>query len=191
VLFIKCKHLSFVGNCCGARYKQNGGIKEKDGHDEVLIVQDQVYQKAKKLADEEIMIRDNYLYKELSRLPTERVLSVIDACHSAGTARAPKGSIVKFYNKGNFRQKTPIATSSDCKSLSGKGVLFAASEESKLTVELPNGGEFTLSLLNKIANAKNNINLDRLFLDVSVSGNPCIVGKRSIIKNLKIIDNNK
>ncbi len=154
-------------------------------------MQDQTYQDAKKLADEEIMIRDNYLYQELSDLPTDQVLSVVDACHSAGTARAPKGSIAKFYNKGNFKQKTQISASIDsigCKSLSGKGVLFAASEESKLTVELPNGGEFTLALLNKIATAKNNLSLDRLFLDVSASGNPCIVGDRKVIENLKVIN---
>lgn len=172
----------------GATYKQTGGVIEKDGYDEVLIMQDQIYQDAKKLADEEIMIRDNYLYKELSNLPTEQVLSVVDACHSAGTARAPKGSITKFYNKGNFRQKTRIKTSTGCKSLSGKGVLFAASEEDKLTVELPNGGEFTLALLDKIANTKNNLSLDRLFLDVFASGNPCIVGDRRVIENLKIIN---
>lgn len=170
----------------GSTYPQKGGFKEKDNLDEVLITQDQLFQEEKQLLDEDIMIKDDFIYQELSYLSTPRVLSIVDACHAGGTARMPKDSRIKSYYKGRFGTKFP-STSKYCKSLSGKGVLFAASEESKPTLELKNGGEFTLALLNEIAKTKGKITLDKLFLNVNASGNPCIVGERSIIRNLEFI----
>lgn len=103
---------------------------------------------------------DEFAY-HVNQIPTENIISVIDACHSGAMQKGMLKAQVKYFNgklKGAFvapesfiiPQSDEIIPVID----NVKGLVFAAAEESDYALEVLNGGVFTQTFLQEIRNAK-------------------------------------
>lgn len=162
--------------------------EEKDNVDEVYVMRDLLDNLPN---DKDMIVRDNEFYNEVKKIQSYNIISIVDACYSAGSARLGKEE-EKLLLKNGYIEKSLKgdhfglypASRNTCDSLRGKGVLLAASKEKKLALEGKEGGKFTISLLNTLANARQNENLLSIFNRANREKNFCLVGNRKILQKL-------
>lgn len=142
--------------------------------------------------DSKMIVRDNEFYAATKKIKTDNIISIVDACYSAGSAREERDNNTK-YRKGLFEKrlisskfgKYP-ASVRQCNSLTGNGIMLAAAQENKVALEDPKkGGIFTLALLSALANATSGESLFDIFNHANSKDTFCLVGKKNILSNLK------
>ncbi|MBP2230030.1 hypothetical protein J2847_003333 [Azospirillum agricola] len=140
---------------------------EADGLDEAFVTYD-----AEGVAspDARHVVRDDDYARMVNALRTDRVVTVIDACHSGGMQKSYSmtGAREKFFVKGALGTTPPTRTTSVMtqRDLPGgidggtlglrsevKGVVLAASREDQFSFEGADGGIFTTALLEAVTRA--------------------------------------
>lgn len=133
---------------------------EPDKYDDVLVtkdVEDERWPKRKEV------VTDDRLVELVNRLPTQRILTFIDACFSGGMYMGPKNDVnqhthAKFFRKGNLGpKKKPSFQFNSLRSSRRpanfahiKGVVFAAAREDQKAWEDQRGGIFTTTFLQQL-----------------------------------------
>lgn len=144
---------------------------EADGLDEAYVmydVQGSTYPSAQQV------VRDDEFAAWVDRLPTDRVIAFIDACHSGGMRKSLTNARTKFFvggelgqppREGGWRRKTMTLLRKDLAggvdgnlSLTGaqsavKGLMYAAAQENEYALEVADGGLFVTRLLQQIGQA--------------------------------------
>lgn len=148
-------HGSWVGD-------NNGD--EKDRRDEVLVTYD-VKCKHRYDVKEEDSLRDDRFVQLINTLPTDRVLTVLDTCFSAGMYLGPNNpeplpskALSKFMVKGPFGNQDSSSAyhannliENEVGNMDSlKGLLLAAATEEEKALEISKGGLFTLKLLTQL-----------------------------------------
>lgn len=131
---------------------------ERDGWDEVFVTADAQNEYPKR---EDVVVDDN-LVRLINALPTEQVITFIDACHSGGMYKDKDVLLaqarIKFLMKGDLGTILPAANHQNVKVETAgglehiKGVVFASAQENQEAREYPNkGGFFTTIFLQNLA----------------------------------------
>lgn len=146
------------------------------------------------------VVRDDEYASLIQAIPTDNIISIIDACHSGGMQKSLIRKKVKFYT-GRFKDVqannliidnqhyNPYPVFDDV-----KGVVLAATEENYKALETYNGGQFTLSLLDNLQIAKpgesffdifNRTREDVRYLTSNFQS-PVLVGDEKIVDQLRL-----
>ncbi|MDM8568650.1 caspase family protein [Thiotrichales bacterium HSG1] len=146
---------------------------EKDGADEVLVTYDS---KCKSNLTKDDNWRDDNFVSSVNSLSTNRILTVMDTCHSAGAILSPnlfqlKNARSKYFVKGIFGDielsynkhgKKNFIKNETGNFDSLKGLLLAATGERQKAFEVDTGGLFTTILLDNFSE-----NLRQAFLQTT------------------------
>lgn len=134
---------------------------EADGLDEVFVmydVQETDYPSAQQV------VRDDQFAAWVKQLPTNRVITFIDACHSGGLSKSLTNGRTKFFLGGalgrlpqhGWQQKTFPLNKSPSDPLDGaKGLIYAAAQENEFALEASDGGLFVTRFLQQVGQAQN------------------------------------
>lgn len=189
---------------------QDDNGDEADGLDEGFVMYDA--QGVTPLAEH--MVRDDQFAAWVNQLPTDRVITFIDACHSGGLRKSLTNARIKFFvggelgkqpHSGGWQQKARRLMRKDLaggvdgsQGLTGtqsavKGLVYAAAQEAEYALEGANGGLFITRLLEQLGQASNT-NLAELFAetqrlvpeDSRGQQNPIAVGDTVLGQQLKL-----
>ena len=143
---------------------------EADGLDEVFIPID--VERTATPSDDDI-VRDDTYAQWVNAIPTQRIISVLDTCHSGGLQKSldivPTGARAKFLSKGPLGTSPPHAQYLRQKDLAGgidgdsigeprvKGLVLAAAAEDQKAMETTGGGLFVTTLLDEIGQGGGNL----------------------------------
>ena len=134
---------------------------EADELDEVFVMydaQETSYPSAKQV------VRDDQFSTWVKQLPTNRVITFIDACHSGGVSKSLTNGRTKFFVGGalgrvpqhGWQQKSFGLNKSPADSVDGvKGLVYAAAQENEFALEASDGGLFVTRFLQQIGQARN------------------------------------
>ena len=129
-----------------------------DGYDEFLVPYDLADPKN---ADVDHVILGQELDAWINELPSNHVISVIDACHSGGVYRSMEGELVGARKKFlNIQLKDTGSAALQGKQFTGagrvmaKGLLLAAAKRDESALELSNGSAFTMALVGEMRASK-------------------------------------
>ncbi len=166
---------------------------ESDGFDEIFVPYDvQQYGPSS-----QYVIRDDQFAAWINDLRTDKVLTVIDACHSGGLQRSIFNGRVKMYSKGELGYTTRQVGGGD-KNMNSvldkvKGVVLAAAREKELAIESREGGVFVRALVRDLSRMRGNSFLDafnntRTAVEQQTGGrqHPVAVGDTGIISTIRI-----
>jgi hypothetical protein len=143
----------------GTFIEDNNG-DEKDGWDEILVTYDS--QCKEKVKDDD-GLRDDYFVKLVNRLPTDRVLTVMDTCFASGMVLGASLLHPLLVNaRSKFLVKEPWGTQgpqfgekpikNDVGNLDSlKGLLLAAADEKQTALEIEKGGLFTFKFVEQLS----------------------------------------
>lgn len=139
----------------GARIEDPNGTSA-DGYEEAFVPFDVETNPNPSISD---LVLAQEFAKMVNALPTENVITVVDACHSAGLYRSLESAVVgaksKLYTPPRGvaltlpaqAQTRGLANSGRIKA---KGILLSAAKREQSALEGPNGGIFTLALLEEM-----------------------------------------
>lgn len=153
---------------------------EADGLDEAFVMYDA---ESMALPDSNSFVHDDTFARWVRDLKTNRVVTVIDACHSGGLAKSlaftATNARVKFLTKGMLGLSPPATPPLSAKARSDlpggvdgasagpspeiKGVVLAAARENQFALESPEGGVFVNALVRAMATANSGHNLRDIF----------------------------
>jgi hypothetical protein len=123
------------------------------------------------------VVTDDDFIKWVNALPTKRIITFIDACHSGGMNLGPEDDMkpnklrVKFFFNGRIGsgRSSPIYKKPSKPTAGGleqriKGVVLAATQEEKMACENDEGGIFTTNFLQQLQHQPK-ASFDKLFKD--------------------------
>ena len=146
---------------------------EADRLDEIYVTYDV---QGSRYPSAEQVVRDDEFAAWIGRLPTDRVIAFIDACHSGGLRKSLTNGRTKFFVGGalgqppaqsGWQQKVmswlpkDLASGSENQSSQaqaaqqgGGGLLYAAAQENEWALEVTDGGLFVTQFLKQLSQAQ-------------------------------------
>ena len=134
---------------------------ENGGPDEIFVmydVEEATYPTAKDV------VRDDQFAAWLAAINTDNIITFIDACHSGGLRKSLTNGKTKFLVKGALGQVYKSKGNGTVVDNSGKGLVYAASQENESALEAPQGGLFISTYL-QILKDGGHRNLEEVFQD--------------------------
>ena len=132
-----------------------------DGYDEFLVPYDFETHRPASLRD---AVFSQELAGWINALPTDNVITVADACHSAGVYRSIEGDVLgarsKLYVLPDDADLTRAAPEGGTRAAGGtgrvraKGLLLAAARRDQAALEMADGSVFTMALLAELRSAR-------------------------------------